>query len=785
MTRNVINIGPYRYLIEYFDTNVDLVDNQHVREYVMFRNFMILNNIIYDKDIYIIERNFFNEYVDELKKSNKAFGNSIAFPITNAKFNSYSNSYKRFNDIFNIYDNDINSSLFDSNGELTKNVYNLYNIENKFENGKTVKKLINAKIKCDKVRIYHPLTKKKLNMIIDVCNYINGINFHYLCRPISTYSVKTDTEIKFNNEIYSEYVELYFPNISELFKIDDEGNYKVFYNEDFNIVASTRNEKFINSIMSNSEEIDHNEMIEGAQIVPLNLMIQPYRIVEEYAADSEFNYNDTVADDEKIFVKLYLKNNIANNNNNHPHVSIILYPYQNIDEHTNMYLLANELSPGYIHFHNEAKFKIMSRTGFNNGIISIVSLFDYPNKSYFDKLAKDINTYEDIKTSPIKEAWKYYNNVDDHYYNLFINEEIEQELKDIDAVDSLSPEIIQTVKEVANINHEDKDKILEMWKRIMKDTILREYEDEFQTPANFLGYKIQISTDHQFKHIIYDKNVRMNFNDMDDFAFHLNGIFKGWNEKPEQLLCKIIFYDRLLGIELISNLVIITKEWFKYLVNDNNYVPRLSDLSFINKNCESIDMNVINLNLHNDIEKLNELKNALDDLIYNKDINEIVEIINRLKGGMPLNKDENFYNKKIEEIKNDLINDVNTKKVNFINNVKCIVNKKSSDEVFVNNSTYNQKIIFKPIFYKVKDLQNIVLKPNINQKIGINLSEYLSKISTFKIIIENTEYVEVGRNNIFVIFEINSNNLTDQSGSYNLIDNYGNYISSGNWTISS
>jgi hypothetical protein len=254
----------------------------------------------------------------------------------------------------------------------------------------------------------------------------------------------------------------------------------------------------------------------------------------------------------------------------------------------------------------------------------------------------------------------------------------------------------------------------------MKETIVKEYEEEYKTPTNFLGYKIQIATDISFKHIIYDRNMRVNFNDLDDFAFKLNGIFTNWNEKPEQLLCKIMFYDRLLGIELTSNLVIITKEWFKYLVNDNNYVHRLTDLSFINKENGQQDMNVI------------DLKNN---------------------------------------------------KVNFINTIKCIVNKKGNDEININKANYNQKVIFKPIFYKVKDLQNITLRPNINQKIGINLSDYMSKIGTFKIVIENTEYVEIGRNNIFVIFDINSSNLINQSGMYNLIDNSGNYISSGNWVI--
>lgn len=768
MTQNIVNIGAYKYLIESFDCNVDTLDSQYYAEFVMLRNFNIMNNIIYDTDIYIIERKYFNEYVNELIESGNDFGETLAFPITNLKVNSYSNSYKKFNDIFNIYSNgNINDALYTidpitNEVELSNNVYELYNI--KLVNGE--KKLVNASIKCNKLKIYHPLTKNNLDYLVDICNYINGINFHYLCKPVKNYKVKTETEIKFNNETYSEYVEIYYPNVDELFKVDNDGNYVLYYKEDYNIVASTQNEQFINSIMSNSSDIEHSEYLEddsqtNVQIVPLNLLIQPYRIIEEYAADSAFNYNDTVADDEKVFAKLYLKNNAANLNNYSSNINVILYPFIEVDEQTNIYLKL-PLNPGYLHTYNESKFKLMSRTGFSDGIISIVTLFDYPNKSYFYNKAKEINndTSNGYKTSPIKEAWKYYNNIDDHYYNLFINEEIEQELKDIDAVDSISPEIIQTVKEVSNYNSSNNDEILKVWKQIMKNTILKEYEEDFNTPANFLGFKIQIATDMGFKHVIYDRNIRINFNDIDDFSFKLNGIFKGWHEKPEQLLCKINFYDRLLGIELTSNLVIITKEWFKYLVNDNSYVHRLSDLSFINKEGDNINMEVVNLNLHNDIDKLNALKRELSNSLTDS------------------------QQAKVDEIIEDLQNEVNTKKVNFINSVKCIVDKKSSGEVDLSKQTYNQKIIFKPIFYKVKDLQNISLRANISQNIGINLSDYLSKIGTFKIVIENTEYVEVGRNNIFVIFNINTNNIKEQSGSYNLIDNNGNYISSGNWSIS-
>lgn len=777
MIRNTVNIGKYKYLVEFFNANTDLGDSQYYSEFVMLRNFTLMNNIIYDTDIYIIERKFLDEYVNELIESGKDIGDSLVFPITNLKVNSYSNSYKKFNNnIFNIYGDNINSSLFTldvstNKINLTNNVYNLYNIV--YNEQTNEKELVNAPIKCNKIRLYHPLVKNNLNLIVDICNYINGINFHYLCKTISGYEIKSETEIKYNNETYSEYIEIFYPNIEELFKVDKDGNYNIYYKEDYNIVASTRNESFINSILSNSSDISHSDTIDGSQIVPLNLLIQPFRIIEEYNADSIFNYNESLADDEKTFVKLYLKYNFINTIDSLSNISMILYPYREIDELTNMYLKYN-ISIGYTHTYTNSKFKLMSRTGFNGGIISIVTLFDYPNKSYFKQLANEINSIDgNIKTSPIKEAWSYYNNVDEQYYNLFINEEIEQELKDIDAVSSLSKDIINTVKEVANYNSSDETEILNVWKHIMKKTILEEYEEEYHTPANFLGFKIQIATDISFKHIIYDRNIRVNFNDIDDFSFKLNGIFRSWNERPSQLLCKIMFYDRLLGIELISNLVIITKEWFKYLVNDNNYVHRLSELSFINKENEDIYMDVVNLSLHDDIEKLNELKKTLsDDLLNNRnDINNYYYDY--------LHK----YTLKIDEIINDLNNKYNTKKVNFINSIKCIVNKESSNNVNVQKQAYSQKVIFKPIFYKVKDLQNISLRPNLKNIIGINLSEYMSKISTFKIVIENTAYIETGRNNIFVLFEINTNNINNQYGIYNLVDDNGNYISSGNWSI--
>ena len=710
MTRNVINIGSYKYLIEHYDANTDLKNNQYSAEFVMLRNFTLINNIVHDNDIYIIEKKYFNEYIKEIKAN--GVGNSIAFPITDSNVNNYSNSYIRFNNNFN------ENSIYNENNSLGNDVYELKEIV--IDNRSYKKTLQNKKIICNKIRLYHPLTKLKLNGIIDINNVINNIKFHYLCKPINTYESFSENEIKLNNESYSEFIELYYPNIEELFKQNIDGTYNVYYKEDYNIVASTRNEKFINSIMSNSEDLEHSEFIndeneDNIQIVPLNLLIQPFRIIEEYNADSEFNYNDNINDDEKVFVKLYLKthNSIENNYITYP-ININIYPYDFIDTQNNVYILDKKLPQATLSLNNECKFALKSRLGFSDGIISLVSLFDYPNKSYFYNLYKDDNT-----TSPVLEAYKYYNNVTDNDYTLFVNEDIQKEIKSIDSVTSLSDEIIQTVREVANVNYVDKNEILNVWKEIMKQTIIEEYEEEFGTPGYFIGFKIDIATDIKLKNIIFTKNVRVNFHDIDDFSFKLNGIFTKWEQKPEKLIIRTSFYDHIIGIEIPSNLVIITKEWFKYLINNVN-VHRLTMLSTKNKiNGEKDDMKVIDLDSNN---------------------------------------------------------------VNFINSINCFVNKnETSNNIF--NRNIGQKIILKPVFYKVKDLQNITLRSTLTQNIGINLSEYMSKVETFKIIIENNEFVETARNDIYVIFSIDPSLINETSGKYDITNEEGTYLSSGNWTI--
>ena len=215
--------------------------------------------------------------------------------------------------------------------------------------------------------------------------------------------------------------------------------------------------------------------------------------------------------------------------------------------------------------------------------------------------------------------------------------------------------------------------------------------------------------------------IPINIKDLDDFSFNINGIFQKYSQFPEMLLGRVTFFDKFLGIEIVSNIVSISNNWRKYLINDNN-IYRLSNLSDIN------------------------YKNSHDETMKFVDLNE--------------------------------------NNINFIKTIKCIVNKKSNESTNVQRNENQQRVILKPIFYKVKDLQSISLKKGLDQKIGINLSEYMTKVETFKLIIENKEYIEIGRNDVYVIFDINTILLNNNEGEYNIINQDNEYLSSGKWSLS-
>lgn len=262
----------------------------------------------------------------------------------------------------------------------------------------------------------------------------------------------------------------------------------------------------------------------------------------------------------------------------------------------------------------------------------------------------------------------------------------------------------------------------EEYEDITKEEI-EDYSEELdlETSINKTGFYIEFASDKDFKNIIYNFNINIDLESgkvIDDLIFPLNEIFNTWSNYLDLITCRVIYVDKVTNNYIYSNPVILTKEWYKYLINEDEKYR----LTYLRKNYDTIDSY---------IEKLN-------------------------------NEEEGMV---------------------FLDNVNCsiIVNNESETKNITKKN--NPRIIYKPIFYKVGDLQNIRIKEGIKQNIGINLGDILSKVERFKMKINDEEIIESGRNDIYVLFQINSTSFTNSSGKYIIVNQDNEFISDGNWYL--
>ncbi len=578
-----------------------------------------MNDILYDTDIYIIDE-------DDYSKVKNNEGN-IIYPITNKSYVGYSNNIYSFNDDLSI-DN------------LDTNIYNFYSIENNLEI---------ASIPCDILRIYFPEVHVGLDCILDVENFINSINFHYLIKDISKYKTKLENELKVNNSTYCEYIDIYIPNIESLFSDD--------------ILVIDHNGTNLKELYPSADNI----------YIPFNSLLLPFRIEKpDINGDYSEYSNIKVYEIDKYYSKS--SNGFSSKNIKYLYSSfnVILYPYQDIDN-TGQYILDKNLDYNSDIFSYDKTFELKVELRFPRpddfdtfeefesieGIPSLIAKFNYPYDDIFD-----------LNTSYLK-------------LNKITFEEYEDITKE--EIDDYSEEL------------------------------------DLETSIAKTGFYIEFASDKDFKNIIYNFNINIDLESgkvIDDLIFPLNEIFNTWSNYLDLITCRIIYIDKVTNNYIYSNPVILTKEWYKYLINEDEKYR----LTYLRKNYDTIDSY---------IEKLN-------------------------------NEEEGMV---------------------FLDNINCsiIVNNESETKNITKKN--NPRIIYKPIFYKVGDLQNIRIKEGIKQNIGINLGDILSKVERFKMKINDEEIIESGRNDIYVLFQINSTSFTNSSGKYIIVNQDNEFISDGNWYL--
>lgn len=129
------------------------------------------------------------------------------------------------------------------------------------------------------------------------------------------------------------------------------------------------------------------------------------------------------------------------------------------------------------------------------------------------------------------------------------------------------------------------------------------------------------------------------------------------------------------------------------------------------------------------------------------------------------------------------IDDMNKENFNFISNMNCRIVKNNDDKQQIQKNSVQPRIIYKPIFFKVQELQNIVLRSNMSQNIGISLSSYVNKVDEFILSIGENKWHESSRTSSFVIFNINSKLINEATGKYDILTSENEYVSTGNYTI--
>ena len=131
----------------------------------------------------------------------------------------------------------------------------------------------------------------------------------------------------------------------------------------------------------------------------------------------------------------------------------------------------------------------------------------------------------------------------------------------------------------------------------------------------------------------------------------------------------------------------------------------------------------------------------------------------------------------------DAVVDMDLSKINFIDKITCTIKRDVQEDDSAKKSSNTPKVLYKPVFYRVVDLQNITIRAGITQNIGVALAEYMTKVESFKMVIGGMEIVESARNDIYAIFPVNGSSIGVDTGTYHITNQDGELISSGQFTV--
>lgn len=109
-----------------------------------------------------------------------------------------------------------------------------------------------------------------------------------------------------------------------------------------------------------------------------------------------------------------------------------------------------------------------------------------------------------------------------------------------------------------------------------------------------------------------------------------------------------------------------------------------------------------------------------------------------------------------------------------------VINTITQQTIQVNQTGTGSGVI-KPVFFRAYPVQEIILHRDMKENIAINLDEYKHKVERFFIKLCGNYFSEYSRSYDGVIFAINSNVITSNTGTYYICDGDKNFITSGKY----
>jgi hypothetical protein len=112
-----------------------------------------------------------------------------------------------------------------------------------------------------------------------------------------------------------------------------------------------------------------------------------------------------------------------------------------------------------------------------------------------------------------------------------------------------------------------------------------------------------------------------------------------------------------------------------------------------------------------------------------------------------------------------------------------VVNKVINQIVQFDKPDDSKSNIIQPVFFRVRDVQDLIIHPAVTENICINLDAYKSKVDLFIIQIENCTFKQIGANGYGIIFKVIGKNLPNEttSGVYYILNQDGELVTTGKY----